>query len=127
MTKIRYLALAFVAAVLLPLLGQLPPASADESGPAEGNLLQNPSFEEGTAPSSLAHWSPWTTSSARFFTTATDPVSDGTQSLRLLDESDATGGGLLSDTFAVSPETVYAVSMDAFVHSGSFSLIMYFY
>lgn len=127
MTKIRSLALAFVAVMLLPLLGQLPPALADETDPTDGNLLQNPSFEEGTAPSSLAHWSPWTASSARFFTTATDPVSEGNQSLRLLDESDATGGGLLSDTFAVSPETVYAVSMDAFIHTGKFSVIMYFY
>ncbi|MGD7705291.1 carbohydrate binding domain-containing protein [Microlunatus sp. Y2014] len=121
------LAVLLAGLLLLTLVG---PAVQADSGPAaeeSPNLLGNPGFEEGAAPDTLAHWAPWSASSAQLFTTATDPVSEGTKSLRLTDPSAEKGGGLISAPMSVDPDVVYEVGLDAYVTSGWFSIIVYFY
>lgn len=115
------------------LAGVLAVAAA---GPAHGearqvagtsNLLADGGFEQGTAPEGLSSWSPWSERSIPYFSTATDEVSEGAQSLRVLDESTDHGGGLVSDPMPVEPSTTYEVNLDVLRRSGSFSVWAYFF
>jgi len=98
---------------------------AEEPSAEVTNLLANPGFEEGTAPDQLAGWTPWSSPSA--FSTATDPVSEGTQSLHMQDSSTTRGAGLLSAKVPIDPDTVHRVALDAYLTSGRFAVIVYYY
>lgn len=118
---------AILAMLVVSLVG--PTAQADPDAGAEEpvNLLGNPGFEVGASLDDLVGWQPWTASSSDFFSVATDRVSEGAQSLRVLDESAERGGGLLSDQFAVGSDVVHEVGLDAYAESGWFSIIVYHY
>lgn len=119
-----------VAVVLaaLVLVGLGTPAHADDGdAPEAENLLVNPGFEHGTAPHELDGWSPWGASSAEYFTTATDPVSEGAQSLWFHETSDTRGAGLMSDLVPVTADAVHRVALDANLTSGRLLVIVYYY
>jgi streptogramin lyase len=112
---------ALAAAVAGPAYGE------DAPSEASSNLLADGGFEDGTAPEDMASWTPWSERSIPYFTTATDQVSEGAQSLRLLDDSTDFGGGMISAAMDVEPSTTYEVNLDVLRVSGSFSVWAYFY
>lgn len=120
-------AMALVTA-LVTTLGMASPGTAawaDEDEPA--NLLANAGFEEGTAPEELAGWTPWSSRSVPYFSTSTETVSEGIQSLHLHDDSTSHGGGLVSDPVPAQPDTTYEVNLNVHHVSGSFSVWLYFH
>ncbi|MGC0273922.1 FIMAH domain-containing protein [Pseudactinotalea sp. Z1739] len=116
--------LASVAAIAA--LGLLAPAAgADVAGPDQlpdetsENLVANHSFEERDDEGWPSHWHPmWATSVEAFWADDTR-ASDGSWSMRVLDESTERGYALRSDSIDVQEGEPYELALDVYVNSGT--------
>ncbi|WP_147915930.1 carbohydrate binding domain-containing protein [Ruania zhangjianzhongii] len=93
------------------------PAEADPT--AEDNLLANASFEQLDDQGWPTGWQPMWASSTEAFWSDSDQASDGSTSMRVLDESDARGYAIRSDTLSVTEGDSHRLALDVRLDSGT--------
>lgn len=93
------------------------PAEADPI--TADNLLENASFEQLDDQGWPVAWQPMWASSTEAFWADSDQASDGSTSMRVLDESDAHGYAIRTDALPVAAGDSYRLALDVRLDSGT--------
>ncbi len=103
----RFIALFIVLAMFISTLSFV--VFAEEAEP-----ISKESFENGI----LNGWSRWNALSSDYVKEVSDAYSDGKKAIHILDDSDSTSVGVISQMYSVTPGQEYTACADTYIVSG---------